>query len=196
MSEAKRLPRAFYIILGIAVLTLITGFTLGALTLGSFSSAPHQATVSSLAPSAPAGLTFPFVGAAMVEPTGSPSVGECTASNLGTELSPTALVDKTNSTVCLSAVAGGFSLGDLVYLFDISWNSSAATHTIFEIQLFVSVVPSTHDVLLTSYVNTTATIAASPSAPEIATFTLDLTAGGDSAVAGYNIIVSQLGAVP
>ncbi len=189
MAETKRLPRAFYLLVGIAVLTLITGFTLGALTLGAFGSTPHQATVSSLTPGAPPGLTFPLAEATMVEPTGSPAVGDCVASNVGTEVSPTPLVNGQNTTICLTAVAGGFALGDLVYVFDVSWNGSAALSTTFEVQLFVSVAPSVHDVLETSYVNTTATV---PSPDEIATFSLDLTAGGDSAVAGYNIIVTQL----
>jgi hypothetical protein len=188
MAERKRLPRVFYIFLGIAALLLVTGFTIGALTLGGFGSSPRQANAQVVIPGPPAGLTFPLDEATFVTASSSPAAGACTASNLGTPADPTPLVSGENTTICMATVAGGFALGDTAYILDLEWNTTAAISTTFEVQVFVSVSPSAHDVLVTSYVNTTATI----SAPEIATYAIDLTAADDTGVTGFNVLVTQL----
>lgn len=192
MTEKKRLPRLFYVFLGIATLTLLTGFTIGALTLGGFGSSPRQASAQVVIPGPPAGLTFPLAEAVFVTASSSPAVGACAASNLGTQLSPTPLVNGKNTTICLATVTDGFALGDTAYILDLEWNKTAAISTTFEVQVFISASPSSNDVLVTSFVNTTATI----TTEEIATFAIDLTAADDSGVTGFNVLVTQLATPP
>jgi len=187
----RRVPRWTYLVAGAAALALLSGYTIGAITLGGFGSVPHQATATSLAPVPPGGVSFPLAEAKLASPTSVPATGACTSSNLGTEGSPAPLVNGKNTTICLTNSAGGFATGDLLYILDVSFDPTAPTGTIFEVQVFLSVTPTANNLVDTAYVNTTATIAAT----EVATFAADLTQASDTSLNGFTVIVTQLGAV-
>jgi hypothetical protein len=167
---------------------MASGFTIGAFTIGGFGTTHHQTGAQGVPPSPPAGVSFPLAEATMVTASGSPGVGACTASNLGTGLAPTALTSGANTTICLTTSAGGFALGDLAYIVDVQWATNATVSTTFEVQVFLSVSPSAHDLLATSYVQTSATI----TSPEVAVFTADLTQSSDTSVAGFNVLVTEI----
>lgn len=182
-----RISRTLLWVAGFASLALVAGFTLGALTIGGFTSAPQQATATGVT-SPPTGLSFPLVEATLVTGSSTPGAGACTVSNLGTKLSPTPLTDGTNTTICLSTSGGGFALGDILYILDVAFASTAAVSTTFEIQVFLSVTPSASDIVQTAYVQTSATIATG----ETATLAVDLTQASGTSLNGFAIIATQL----
>lgn len=186
-KKRRSMPGVILLVTGVATLAMVGGFAIGTLTVGSFSSSPHQTGASNLAPSGPAGVSFPLAEATMVTLTSHPGVGDCVSSNLGTLSAPTPLTSGTNTTLCLSTPVAGFVEGDTVFILDIQWNSSAVVSTTFEVQVFLAVNPSSNDVLATSFVSTSATIAS----PEVAVFALDLTQSTDYAITGFNVLVTQ-----
>lgn len=169
-----------------AVVGIVAGYAAAILTVGGFGYTPHQTSVTGV-PTPPVGVGFPLVEEVAVGSAGAPPAGACTVSNLGTPTSPTPLTSGTNTTICLSTSAGGFALGDAVYLTAVSWNSSAAHGTTYQVQVFYSVTPVTKDILATSYVSTSATITAT----EEAVFVADLPQSGALAVNGFSIIVTE-----
>jgi len=173
---------------GVAALALLGGFAFGAITVGGFGSVPRQATATSLAPIPPAGVGFPLAEAKLASATSSPPTGSCTTANLGTRSSPELLTSGTNLTLCLTTPAAGFAVGDLLYILDVSFNTSAPTSTVFEVQAFLSVAPTANDIVATGFIETSTTI----SATEVACLAADLTQAGDSSVVGFTVIVTQL----
>lgn len=178
-----------YTILGVgaAILIGVTGFTLGSLVIGSFSSTSQQ-TAAYGVPSAPPGISWVSAEAQLVTPTSVPETGSCTTSNLGTALAPTALVNGAATAICLSTSAGGFATSDLVFALNISWNTSAAVNTTFKVQIAIDVTPTANDVLVTSYVKTSTTITTS----EEAVFALDISQSTDTSVTEFSALVTQL----
>lgn len=171
---------------GVVVLTFVAAFAVGSFVLGPFGSTHPQSSAGG-APTPPAGVSYVSAGAAVVGATSVPPTGGCTASNLGTDVSPTALVNNTSTVLCLSSSPTGFAAADVMYTWVLSWNSSAAASTIFEVQVSVSVSPSTNNVLATSYVK-------SATAPvnDTAVFALDLTQASDTSVLSYDFLVTEL----
>ncbi|HTT15874.1 MAG TPA: hypothetical protein VMH49_00735 [Thermoplasmata archaeon] len=169
-------------------IALIAGFAVGALTFGTFGNSPRQTSATSVTPNAPTGVTFPLVEATMVTASSSPATGDCASSNLGTAGAPTALASGTNTTICLSTAAGGYALGDLTYILDVEWDTTADAATTFEVQVFFAVTPTANDVVQTAYVQTSGTI----TSPEVGVFALDLTQSGDNSVTGFTVIVTEL----
>jgi hypothetical protein len=188
----RRVPRWTYLVAGAAALALLSGYTIGAITLGGFGSVPHQATATSLAPVPPVGVSFPLAEAGLPGAKAMPAAGACTASNLGTQNSPAALVNGKNTTICLTNSAGGFANGDLLYILDVSFDPTAPTATVFEVQVFLAVTPTANDLVDTAFVNTTVAI----SSTEVATFAADLTQSSDTSLDGFTVIVTQLNALP
>ncbi len=170
----------------VVVLTFVAAFAVGSFVLGPFGSTHPQSSAGG-APTPPTGVSYVSAGAAVVGATSVPPTGACTASNLGTDLSPTALVNNTTTVLCLSSSLTGFAAADVMYTWVLAWNSSAAPSTIFEVQVSVSVSPSTNNLLATSYVET------SPSpVNDTAVYAVDLTQSSDTSVQSYNFLVTEL----
>jgi hypothetical protein len=179
---------SYWLIVAASAAVIITsGYALGAFIIGSFGSSPPQSSAQGT-PTAPPGLTYVLAEAQVVNATNLPAQGSCTTSNLGSLATPTLLTNGAKTGICLNTAVAGFTSGDLMYVFSVSWGTSAAVSTIFEIQVGVDVTPSTNDVVATSYLETSATITVS----EGAVFGLDLTAAGDTGVVSYSILVTQL----
>lgn len=160
---------------------------MGAFLLGSFSSVPAQSSASGT-PSAPPGVSYTLAQAQIVSGTSVPATGACTTSNLGNLSSPTALTNGTSTGICLSTAVGGFAAGDVMYILQVSWNHSALNATVFEAQIAVDVTPTSHNIVATSYVKTSATIVSS----ESAVFAVDLIEAGDTSVTGFSVLITQL----
>ena len=186
--KRRRVSRVVYWFGGFMAIALIAGFAVGTLTFGGFGNSPRQTSATSVTPNAPVGVWFPLVEATLVTASSQPAVGDCVSSNLGTEGSPTALTSGVNTTICMSTSADGFALGDLAYILDVEWNTTAVVSTTFEVQVFFAVTPTTGDLVQTSYVQTSPTI----TSPEIALYALDVTQAGDHGVTGFTVIVTQL----
>ncbi len=166
---------------------VFSGAVLGAFVIGTFTSNPPQSAASGV-PQAPPGVSFVLAKANPVNGTSIPAAGACTTSNLGTLGTPTALTDAGTVGICLNAPVAGFTAGDIMYDFEINWGTSAAPSTIFEVQLGIDIVPSANDVVATSYVETSATLATGDNA----VFAVDMTAAGDTSLTSYTILVTQL----
>lgn len=187
-SNRRLVGRGFWVVIAAGAALIITsGFAVAAFTIGTFSSNPLQSAATGT-PNAPPGVTYPLAEAQLVNATTVPAAGACTTSNLGHLATPTALVSAVNTAICLNTPAAGFATSDYMYIFEISWSSTSAISTIFEVQIGVDVVPVTNDFVATSYVETSATI----STTEEATYALDLTAASDTSVVQFNVLVTQL----
>jgi hypothetical protein len=181
-------PRTYALIaVGAAALVAGAGLGLGAFVIGTFAASPPQSSAGG-APAAPPGVTYAYAGAEFVNATTVPAVGDCVNSNLGTHDDPTALTNGAETPICLSTNPDGYASGDTVYFLEIVWNTSAIVSTTYEVQISVSVTPSTNDVVVASYVETSATITVN----ETAVFAVDLTQSGDSSVTAYDALVTQL----
>jgi len=186
--QRQRFPRVLYWVIGAGAIALSAGFAVGSLTFGAFGFSPHQAGASGVPASPPSGISFPLAEGILVSATSVPAEGACATSNLGTNVTPTALTNGSNTTICLSTHAGGFALGDIVYILDVSWNSTAPLSTVFEVQVYMGVVPTTNSFTATAYVKTSASITAF----EGATLALDMTQTGDTGPTGFSVLVTQL----
>jgi len=179
---------AYWVLIGGAAAAIISsGFVMGAFVIGSFASNPFQSSAQG-APMPPPGVSYVQAAAEIVGPATSPASGACVTSNLGTLPTPTALTDGANTGICLSTSGTGFNTGDTMYIFEISFSHLAANATIFEVQLGVSVTPSANDVVVTSFLKTSAAITVS----ENATFGLDMTESGDVSIVSFGVLVTQL----
>ncbi|HTW55692.1 MAG TPA: hypothetical protein VMG36_04505 [Thermoplasmata archaeon] len=179
---------AVWLIIGGAAAAIVSsGFVVGAFVIGSFGSSPHQSSVFG-APTAPPGLSYVAAQAEIVSPSTTPAAGACVTSNLGTIGTPTLLVNGTTTAICLSTNASGFTTGDTMYTFEVSFSHLAANATIFELQFGVDVTPGANDIVATSYVETSVSIVNS----ENATFAVDMTESGDTSLVQYGILVTQL----
>ncbi|HYA11072.1 MAG TPA: hypothetical protein VEH10_05330 [Thermoplasmata archaeon] len=116
-----------------------------------------------------------------------PAAGACSASNLGTLAVPTNLTNGGDTGICLTTATGGIATGDTMYVFEISFNQSALVSHVFQVEIRVSVTPAANGIAVTAYVRTSAAIAVA----EYATFALDLTSAGDTAVLQYALLVTQ-----
>jgi hypothetical protein len=185
-----RLPKSMYWIVAAGAIALSSGFAFGALTFGPFAFSPQQTGASGAPPPPPVGISFPLAQLQLVSNNSSappPRAGACATSNLGTNGTPTALVNGTNTTICLSTHGGGYALGDLAYILDVSWNKSAALSTTFQVQVSLIVSPSANSFTATAYVKTSATI----TSHEGATFAIDLTQANDTAINHYSVLVTE-----
>lgn len=190
-TKARRRPQTLtlpYAIFGVgaAILIGVTGFTLGSLVIGTFSSTSQQTAAYGI-PSAPPGVAWVSAEAQLVTPTSAPVTGSCTAPNLGTVAAPTALAQGTTTPICLSTSVDGFATSDLVFALNISWGPTAATSTTFQVQIAIDVTGSS-DVLATAYVQTSPTITTS----EQAIFALDLSQSSVTSVTEFSALVTQL----
>jgi hypothetical protein len=172
---------------GVAILGSVAALAMGSFIIGSFSSSPPQSSAGGI-PNAPPGVSFVFAEAQIVNATTVPAAGACAASNLGTSASPTNLTSGTVTALCLSSAVGGFSAADLMYTLEIAWNTTAANATAFKVQVSLDVTPTAHDIAVTSYVKTSATITSA----ESAVYALDLTQSGDTGVTQFSVLVTQL----
>jgi len=180
--------RSFWILIVGAALTIgVSGAVTASFVIGTFAYNPPQSAASG-STAAPPGLSYVQALAFPVGPSTTPASGACNASNLGTLATPTALTNGASTAICLNAPATGFLAGDVVYTFEVSWSTLAAVSTPFEIQIGVDVMPSANSIVATAYVSTTATI----TPYENATFSLDMTAAGDTSVVQYSLLVTQL----
>ncbi|MGB6500234.1 MAG: hypothetical protein WBG19_02375 [Thermoplasmata archaeon] len=166
---------------------MTSGFATAAFVLGTFNSNPFQSSASGT-PNAPPGVSYVLARAYEVNATGVPAAGACVTSNLGTLVAPTALVDGAATGICLNTPALGFGTGDIMYVFEVQWSNLAAVSTTFQVQIGVDVTPAANDVVVASYVQTSATITTS----EQAIFALDMTAASDTSVVQFNILMTQL----
>jgi len=185
-----RLPRSLYWVVAAGAIALGSGFAVGALTFGPFGFSPQQTGASGVPPPPPAGISFPLAELQLVSNNSSyapPHGGACATSNLGTNATPTALVNGTNTTICLSTHAGGFAVGDLVYIMDVAWNKTAALSTTFQVEVSLIVTPSANSFTATSYVKTSATIGTK----EVATYAIDLTQANDTSIGHYSVLVTE-----
>ncbi len=182
----RRSIRVVYLAAAVVAVVGFSGYVVGVLTIGTFTYNPHQTSVTG-SPSPPPGVSFPLATEVLVTATSSPAAGACTASNLGTPASPTALTSGTSTTVCLTTSPSGYALGDSAYVVEVSWNASAASSTTFEVEVFFALTPSSSDIIAASYVQTSATI----SGTEIGVFAIDLTQSGAQSLNGFNVIVTQ-----
>ena len=192
--RASRAPRArlagrvFWLVPAVAAIGIVSsGFAAGAFLIGTFGSVPNQAAAQG-APQAPPGVTFVLAQAEVVGAGTTPATGACTASNLGTVATPTALTDGTNTGICLSTSATGFAGGDLMYVLELSFGPTAALSTQFQVQIGVGVTPSANSVTAVSVVETSATI----TNYENATYALDLAQKGDTSIVQFSLLVTQL----
>jgi len=172
---------------GAAALIISAGWAVGAFVIGTFASSPFQSSAMGT-PSAPPGVSYVLTEAQIVNATSIPAAGSCLTLNLGTLAIPTALTSGAATGICLNAPVAGFGSSDVMYVFEVSWSSTAAVSTPFEIQVGVSVLPAANDVVVTAYVETSATIATS----EQAIFALDMTAAGDTSIVQYSLLTTQL----
>jgi hypothetical protein len=170
----------------VVVVTFVAAFAVGSLVIGSFGTTLPQTSAGGI-PNAPPGVSFVSAEAQVVGNSSLPATGGCNASNLGTHGSPTTLPNGTPTALCLSSSVDGFAAADLMYAWVISWNASAVASTIFEVQISIAVSPSNHNLLATSYVETSAA-----AVNGTAVYALDLTQSSDSAVQSYSFLVSQL----
>jgi len=177
-----------YLVLAVATFSLIGGIALGSFTFGNFSNIPRQSSVSGLAPGAPPGLSYPLAEDELVSPSTTPATGNCTATNLGTDLSPTHLINGQLTPICLSASVSGYSTGDSMWIIEVSWNSSAVPSMLFNVTVFEQTTPTANDILATAWVETSATITTA----ETAVLAVDLTQSGDSSVDGFTVLVTQV----
>jgi len=160
---------------------------MGAFVIGSFAYNPFQSSAQG-APMPPPGVSYVQAAAEIVGPTTTPATGACVSSNLGTLATPTALTDGANTGICLSTSVSGFSSGDTMYVFEISFSHLAANATIFQVQLGVSVTPSANDVVVTSFIETSPAI----TVYENATFGIDMTESSDTSIVSFGVLVTQL----
>jgi len=184
-----RLPRSIYWVVAAGAIALGSGFAVGALTFGPFAFSPQQTGATGTPPPPPTGISFPLAEAQLVSNNNSSlvHVGGCASSNLGTNATPTALVNGTNTTICLTSHGGGYALGDLVYVLYVAWNKTAALSTTFQVEVSLIVSPSANSFTAASYVKTSATIASH----EGALFVADLTQANDTALNHYSVLVTE-----
>lgn len=186
-GRRPKFPRALYWVIGLGAVALSAGFAVGTLTFGSFGFMPHQAGASGVPPSPPAGISFPLAEAELASATSTPAAGACVTSNLGTNATPTQLVNGTNTTICLSTHSGGFSIGDTIYIMEVAWNASAPLSMTFQVQVYLGVSPSANSIVVTSYIETSAAI----TSHEGAVFAFDLSQSSDTAITGFTVLVTQ-----
>ena len=188
-KKKRRIPIWVYWVSGLAVISLLAGFTIGTLTVGTFGSTPRQTSATGIVPGGPSGVEFIEAEYVMIPSSGAdtPVAGDCPSSNLGSALAPTPLANGVNTTLCLSTSVTGFALGDLAYVLQVGWNQTSSVSTTFEVQVYLTVTPATNDLVATSYVATSSAITAN----ESAIYTVDLTQSSISSISGFSVLVTQ-----
>jgi len=180
--------RAFWLIIAaVAAGAVFSGYAAGAFVINSFQSVPAQSAAWA-APPAPPGISYPFAKAELVNATTLPAAGGCTTTHFGNLSSPIPLTNGTVTPICLTTAATGYAMGDVMYVYEITWNHSALASTTFEVQVSVDVVPATNDVVANVYVATSATITVS----ESAIFSIDMIEAGDTSVVTVTPLITQL----
>ncbi len=163
------------------------GYAIGAFVIGTFASTPAQSSAAG-SPEGPPGVSYSVAEAEVVATNTTPAGGSCVATNLGTMASPTALSNGNATAICLTSNASGFATGTTMYVLGVVWNHTALNSTIFKVQIGLQVLPSTHNLAVTSYVKTSATITVN----ETAYFAVDLTEASDTGVTGYQVLVTEV----
>jgi hypothetical protein len=171
---------------GLGILASVAALAVGAFVIGSFGSVPPQSSAGGI-PHAPPGVTFVQAEAVLVNGTSTPATGNCSASNIGTPGAPTVLSNGNATAICLSTHTGGYALGDQAYTLEVAWSSAAANATVFEVQVSMVTSPASHS-NATTYLKTSTHITSS----EEAVFSIDMTQLNVTAVASFNVLVTQL----
>ncbi len=188
--------RTIYIGTVVAMLAMVGGFVVASFTIGPFTNAPSQGAASTSAPGLST-VSFPAENVTMASSTNKPVAlgGACTATSSSTKALPTTLVSAGGTTVntilyCLDSVTtSGFASGQLVQVLNVTWASTTAVSTEFEVNVFIS---ATNNVQTTAYLETPGTVAAPGPSVEIV---LDLPVASDTTVTSFTVLVSQCSAV-
>jgi len=136
-------------------------------------------------PNPSAGVSLVYAGVVTVGNAGTLGPGNCTASNVGTQPDPTQLQNGAYSTLCLISSPTGFARGDAVYIIELRFDRSANASTVYQIHVQIDVTPSTNDISVISFLRTSAVL----SLQESATYALDVTQEGDTAIVSFAILV-------
>jgi hypothetical protein len=184
--------RTVYIGTVVAMLAMVGGFALASFTIGNFTNAPGQSGAGGTVGVA-TGVTFTSAQAISASSTSVPVAGAsgCIAVDSSSALLPDSLTygasPGSNLPICVNAVAStGFTTGDTLYTWTITWSSSAPVSTTYEIAIYIS---ATHDVQTSYFVKTPSSITSGDIANAV--LGLDMTVASDTAVNSYSVIVSQ-----